>query len=260
MNIIDIIATAIITITALIGLKNGLVKSLVRLIGGLLSVVLAYLLCQSAVKLLSDLIVMDGLPLDQYVTALIETEITENFVGIPGVEDIFISVPAGGYNFENVSASLTANGIPAVLSGILSPILVGMLEGSQLPLATYAAGALAGIIMSALAFLLMFIIVSVILGQVANLLDKIFSLPLVGIVNRLGGLLFGGLKAVLIIWVVLFFAALVGAVSGPIGTLIDNTVVVKFLAEYNPLTLLVTNGLDIEKTITELLAKAAGLP
>ena len=255
MSLIDIIVVAILGISSAFGLKNGLVKSLVRLIGGLLSVVLAYLLCQSAVSLLSELLVIEELPLDQYLTKLIEAEISTSFVGPEGAENIFLEVPAGGYNFENVAAALTINGVPALLSGVIAPILVSLMEGSSLSLATYAAAALSGILMSALSFLLLFFIISVILNQIAVLVDKVFSLPVIGIVNRLGGLLFGLIKAVIAIWVVLFIAALIGIVSGPINALIDSTVIVKFLSDNNPLTLLVSNGLNLEQTITDLLGR-----
>lgn len=254
MNLIDIIVLSIVGITGLIGLKNGLVKSLIRLLGGLFAVVLAYFLCGSAVELVSGLVVVEDLPLNLYVAKIIEADISKNFVGIPGFEDIFVSVPDGGYTFENVSASLTANGVPAVLSGVIAPVLVGLMEGSDVALATYASGALAGIIMSAVCFLLIFFIISVLLGQLTKLLDKVFSLPVIGLVNRLGGFLFGVIKSVLIIWVILFFATLLGAVSGPTGALIESTTVVKFLADNNPLTLIVANGFDFEKTVSDLIA------
>jgi uncharacterized membrane protein required for colicin V production len=253
MNLLDIIVVSAIAITGIIGLKNGLVKSLVKLIGGLLAVLLAYLLCASAVQLVSELIIIEDLPLNQYIATSLEQQMAEGFIGIPGNENIFTVVPEGGYTESLVAEALTANGVPQILSGLLAPVIMGLVQGSSLSLATYASVALTGILMSALSFLLLFIIISVLLGLLTKLIDKIVNLPIIGIANRLGGMLFGMLKTVLIIWVVLFFASLLGVVSGPVGDLIDSTVVVKFLAEYNPLTSLVANGLDFDKTIADLM-------
>ena len=258
MNLLDIIVVAAIAVTGIIGLKNGLVKSLVKLVGGLLAVVLAYLLCASAVQLVSDLIIIEELPLNQYVATTLEQQIADGFVGIPGHENIFTVVPEGGYTQALVADSLTANGLPELLSGLLAPVIMGLMEGSSLSLATYASVALTGIIMSALSFLLLFIIISVLLSQITKLLDKVLSLPIIGIANRLGGMAFGMLKTVLVIWVVLFFASLLGVVSGPVGDLINSTTVVKFLTDYNPLTSLVANGLDFDKTLADLMQALQG--
>lgn len=254
LHAVDIVVIVLIVAFALTGLKNGLVKSLVRLIGGVLAVVLAYFLTSSASGLLSDLIQVEGAPLNQFLAATLEQEIAGNFTGAPGVENIFVAVPDGGYTVANVSSSLTLNGIPAFLSNIIAPVLVDMMQGSTTPLATYAAAALSEIIMSAGAFILLFIIISVILGLITKLLDKIFSLPVIGLVNRLGGLLFGAIKAVLFIWIALFLVSVLGVISAPINELIAGTTVVKFLAEHNLLTMLVSGGLDIEKAISDLLS------
>lgn len=257
MNLIDLVVLVLIGLFALVGLKRGLVKSLVRLIGGVLAVVLAFLLTQSAVTLLSELIVIDGAPLSAVLADMFEEKIAGSFVSPEGIESFFTVVPAGGYTEQNISEALTINGVPALLSGFVAPILLEMVQGSSIALATYVAVALSNVLMTAIAFILLFIIISVLLGLITKLLDKVFNLPVIGLVNRLCGFIFGAIKAVLIVWVVLFLASLLGVVSGPIQGLIDDTVVVKFLSEHNLITTLISSGLDLETAIQDLLA---GLP
>lgn len=256
MGILDIVVLAFIGIFAVIGFSKGFIKSLIGLIGGLLSAVLAYFLCASCVELLNDLVIIEGLPLSEHIEALLVEKISE-FSGAPGAENIFSAVPEGGYTESLITESLTLNGIPAVISSLISPLLVSAMGETALPLSVFLAKIFTSFIMSAIGFLLMFIIISVVLNFVTNIVNKIFSLPIIGVANRLLGLLFGALKAVLLVWVILFFASLVGLVAGPMNDLINGTTFVKFLSDNNVITMLLGNGLNVEETINRIIESAS---
>lgn len=65
----------------------------------------------------------------------------------------------------------------------------------------YISGALAALVMAAIAFILSFLGVGLGVFVAAKLIERIFKLPGLNGVNRLGGAAVGGIKALIVLWV-----------------------------------------------------------
>ena len=72
----------------------------------------------------------------------------------------------------------------------------------------YVAGFFASIILNVVAFIVTLLIVNLLVNGVVALLDLVSLLPVAGTVNRLGGLLVGGLQGLLVIWLLLMILSL----------------------------------------------------
>ena len=86
-------------------------------------------------------------------------------------------------------------------------------------------------------FLLAFIILGAILGIIGNTLDIVFSLPGLGIVDSVGGAIFGVVKGLLIIFAIAMFLRYTGLLLKE--NVIGQSIVVSKLLNNNPLANLI---------------------
>lgn len=98
-------------------------------------------------------------------------------------------------------------------------------------------------IMKTVSFMLIYILVSLIVSILTTMLNGIFSLPLLDIVNNLGGLAINGIVTLLKIEVILVIINLLSPLSFMKGLIdvINQTTLIKFLYENNILLGLWTN-------------------
>ncbi|SHJ56890.1 Colicin V production protein [Geosporobacter subterraneus DSM 17957] len=99
----------------------------------------------------------------------------------------------------------------------------------------YVADVLARMFIDLLSILLIFICVRIALMLIGHLLDGIFSLPILNQFNHMGGLAFGGLKGLLIIFILLLLMVPINTMAGE-GLLaegLENSVFAKFLYDHN---------------------------
>ncbi|AOT70514.1 CvpA family protein [Geosporobacter ferrireducens] len=99
----------------------------------------------------------------------------------------------------------------------------------------YVADVLARMFINLLSMILIFICVKMALMLIGHLLDGLFSLPVLNQFNHVGGLAFGGMKGLLIIFILLLLMVPVNTMAGR-GLLaegLEKSVFAKYLYDHN---------------------------
>ena len=203
--ILDIIIIAIFALNIFICYKKGLVKLAV----GLIAVVAAIILALILYKPVSNLIIQN-------------TGIDKK------IENIII---------ENFSAD-TSNGGETKYVGVidyLEKYANDAINKTQNEIVYETAGTMAVKITNVIVLLAIFIIVRAILLLLTFISDMITTLPFIKQFNEAGGILYGIIKALLIIYVVLAIVFLVMMVFGnpKISDAISSSYVTKFFYDHN---------------------------
>ena len=104
------------------------------------------------------------------------------------------------------------------------------------------AAPISGTISRVIALIVLFVILSIILWVVSRLVTAVFNaLPLGGMVNKVGGLIFGVLRGLIIVFAIsVVFSAVSKGVDPDSGSLfsrktIDSTVLLKTVSNINPI-------------------------
>lgn len=106
----------------------------------------------------------------------------------------------------------------------------------------YAAAYLAKLVIHVLAFLGTFLFASILIRAIVFALNIVTELPVVGLLNRLAGGLFGAIGAIAIVWVLFVIVTLLYTteVGKEIYVVIQSNDITRLLYEYNPILLLAT--------------------
>ncbi len=240
MNIIiDIILLAIIILSAFFAAKKGFIGTLFSLASTLVAIVLSVVL-SSPVSVFLD----------------------NNFVN-PSVKSYIVSVvdnSAIGQSYEDALASIdVASKIESMPSGLRSVLEIAEIDVDKIAnkakeitdnstekkdeLINSIASPISGTISKVIALVGLFIILNIALWIVSKLLTAIFNLIPVGKkLNKFGGLLFGVLRGLIIIFVVsTLFTAISRGVSPDSNNIfsqstIEKTVILKSVSGFNPVS------------------------
>ncbi|HIW83086.1 MAG TPA: CvpA family protein, partial [Candidatus Dorea gallistercoris] len=103
--------------------------------------------------------------------------------------------------------------------------------------AQYVGSFLAKLIINIVAFLVTFILVSLILRAIVFALDIVANLPVLGAINRVAGGAIGAVGALIIVWILFIFVTLLYVTSfgREASEMIQGNMITKMLYEYNPL-------------------------
>jgi uncharacterized membrane protein required for colicin V production len=88
--------------------------------------------------------------------------------------------------------------------------------------ADYLAGYIAYGIINGIAFFIAFIITTILIKMILYAVDILTDLPVIGTVNRIGGLLLGGVQGILWIWIFFLIVALLYETS--VGSMLMKTI------------------------------------
>lgn len=203
--ILDIILVAIIALNVFICYKKGLVKLAVGLIAVLVSVILAVLLYKPVSN-----IIINNTELDEKI----ESAITENFVS---EEETTEETEDNGFmkyieKYVEDPVNKTKNEIVVEASGVIATKLIDII-----------------------AMVSIFIVARLVLILLTFITDMITSLPILKQFNELGGILYGLIKALLIIYVLLAIAFFIVYTTGAtgLGDAIANSFITKFFYNNN---------------------------
>lgn len=203
--ILDIILVAIIALNVFICYKKGLVKLAVGLIAVLVSVILAVLLYKPVSN-----IIINNTELDEKI----ESAITENFVS---EEETTEETEDNGFmkyieKYVEDPVNKTKNEIVVEASGVIATKLIDII-----------------------AMVSIFIVARLVLILLTFVTDMITSLPILKQFNELGGILYGLIKALLIIYVLLAIAFFIVYTTGAtgLGDAIANSFITKFFYNNN---------------------------
>ncbi len=230
---LDIILAAIAVLIIIRGWRRGLVKSVIGLVCDAVAIVVAYALTPTVAEWLCKGVFLEKIS-----------------AGIDSTVRSAAATPAG----TDVGQFLSK--IPETLAGMLEKFNVGgdsfkdFVRGLKdtgdeavEKVSDFIAKPTAYIISNAIAFILIFIVALILLRLVSKLILLIFKAPIIRTADKTAGLVFGILNALIVVWALsLALSAGVNALGSFIpkwfGDAVNNSVILKFFAKYNPITVI----------------------
>lgn len=231
--ILDVLVVAIIALSVFLAYKKGLIKTLFSLVGGIVAVVLAVSLSTPVATWLNSqfigpairntvLTAVNGSSLSQsYDEALNSVDVAGKLQEMPEnlrefLEKLNVDIDGIVSSAEQSKANSIA-AKEALIDSIATPVSEAVSK----------AAALIGL--AVVFFILLFV--------VTRLLDTVFRiLPFGKSLNKAGGMLFGAVRALLI--VMLFGAVVYGLARGNVllsMEQLENTLILKTINQFNPI-------------------------
>lgn len=230
MNALTVILLLYILLEALLGCKRGFFRSVLSLLVLVLTMIFACKLSPQVAGYLSK-----ETKLQKTIAEQIEEYLEKN----EGSSDIDKESRSGQKEFlENV-------GFPSYLSGVLGDnnnieFFDALKVDSFYP---YIATYLATVIINILSYFITFVVVWLILHMVAGILKGIGELPVLRLLNRIGGMLFGVAKALLVVSLFLLLVTMLS--STDFGRLVvaqmEESPILSAFYEHNPLIIFITD-------------------
>lgn len=238
MNIIiDLILVAILVVSAVFAAKKGLIGTVFSLISTLVAIVLSLVLCAPVSGFIDSAFV--NRPVKQYILSAVDS----STVGKTYDEAL-----------QNIDVAGQIKAMPKALKDILELAdidvdqIVSKAEGVQNnaseakdELINAIAAPISATISKVIALVVLFAVLSVALWVVAKLITAVFNaLPLGKSINRFGGLAFGVVRGIIIVFVIsALFSAVTKTISPDSNNIfskktVDSTVVLKTAMEINP--------------------------
>ena len=222
----------LIAIAAFIGWRRGLVRSVIGLVCDAVAIVVAYALTPTVAGFFCNSVLLDKIS-----------------AGIDATVRSAASTSAG----TDVSQFLSK--IPETLAGMLEKFNItgesfqGFIKGLKSTgddavkeVSDFIAKPTAHIISNALAFILIFVVALILLRLISKLILILFKAPVIRTADKTAGLIFGIVNALIVVWVLsLAISAGVNALGSCVPSwfedTVNNSMVLKFLAKYNPITI-----------------------
>ena len=178
--IVDLIIVGIIALCAILGYFRGLTKSLLKIVSFVLALVIAFVLFKPI-----SLLIINHTQIDDNIQKAIE----EKMVG-------FVDQTSG-----NVEEAMRENSsMPEVMTKYIQEA-VAENKGNTEEAAKQAAKSVADIIINAGTWILVFILARVILIFAKSILELIVKLPVIKQIDKIGGVFYGILEGLVIIYV-----------------------------------------------------------
>ncbi len=216
--IIDFVIIATLVIAGIIGFKRGFLKSFISLFSWVVCLIISILVARFVANWINGIYNFSG---------LIGGKISE---GLSGVNEFFNRTVS---SFGTKDALIAA--IPSDINGMLIMLVKAVFNGvsdeaivaQEGTVASLVGESLGYIIMVVISAILVFIILKIVIALLSKLFDNIARTKVLGSLNKIFGLVFGVLKAALVIVVlngILSALTLVPAVNKTVTPLVqDNT-------------------------------------
>ncbi|MCL2420979.1 MAG: CvpA family protein [Defluviitaleaceae bacterium] len=204
-----------------IGYRRGLIGTVFKLISFVLAIFLASYLYPTVAEWMRTTPVFTGLK--DYIMRTM------------GLEDI-VQAHAG----ETIASLPLPDLLRQALTNHNTPNIFELLNVHTIE--EYIAGFFAGMAINIIAMLAVFIIVRLIFEIIAGLLDLVARLPVVRTFNRGGGLLFGFIQGIIIVWLGLAFINLffLNPTTPALATLLDESLLAGWIYEHNPIMVMLS--------------------
>lgn len=229
---IDIILLAVIVLCVAGGIKRGFVRTIMSFVTAVAAGLGAWYFTPSLSLYLRSSYLEDRIT--DPVTQAIKSLMSPSLDGKDAIPKLFLDMP-------DAFASLLQR------YGVSSEAAKNSVSASSADTATALADLLAEpavkMISDALAFILLFIGIALVLTVITFVLDLIFKLPVLSGLNRLGGLILGLFCGALYSWVIVFvLSAALPYLTQVLPNLftsstISDTFLANWLAQYNPIML-----------------------
>ncbi|MDD4002645.1 MAG: CvpA family protein [Clostridia bacterium] len=266
LTYIDIGILAILVIAFFVGIKKGFIDSILSLIGGLVSLIIAILLASTVVDLIGDTFGIRSSIQNwsvKFLTDLFNPE---------GVEGHLLTSPIGAENIENLIAQAMAQlKLPAAIADPISKALATAISGSiantnvaNSSLVDILAPVVTQAIMLVIAVILTFIVIRIVVAIVEAITKAILrtSSSLRGLNRLLGGVI-GILKGALAVVIIFTIGSFVLGGVDPesesqdlktqIRSTIDKSAIGSVIWESNPLPKYITDNINIEEILNKII-------
>ena len=222
-NITDLIVLVILAACMIGCFKRGLILSLFSLVSGVLSILMAWWMYPVVAKMLR---------------------------GSEGFYNWLSNFISGALNLDGLITSHTADAQAQLIQGLHlpdflvngllqnnNPVLYGVLNVDNVE--NYIVGYLANICINVLSFLLVIIIVMIVMRIVRGILSFINHIPLVGTLNRVGGLAVGLAEGAIAIWLLMLIPLIFPAGAKAILDMVSSSALASWFYAHNMLTAIV---------------------
>jgi len=184
MNIIvDLIILGIVALCVFLGYKKGLVGVVLKILSFLIAIVISFILFKPV-----SLLVINYTPLDEKI----ETYIYQTIAG----ESIENTDP-------NVEMQLDVSNVPQFMANNITNIVEKASDDAKINVAQLVSNSLAVNIVQLIVLLSLFAISRILLLLVKTASDKLTELPIIKQFDKTGGIIYGLLQGLLVVFVVL---------------------------------------------------------
>ncbi len=231
--ILDVLVLAILALSVFLAYKKGLIKTLFSLVGGVLAVVLAINLSAPVADWLDKTIVRPTVR-NTVLTAVNGSELSENYDKALETIDVVHKLQEMPESLRTFLEKLNVDvdSIVASAESVAADTVAAkekLIDSIVNPVSEMVSKAVAMIGLVVVLFVLLFV--------ASRLLDAVFRLlPFGKKANQIGGVLFGALRALLIIMIL--GAVVYGLAYGNVLLSLEdleNTVILKFFNNFNPI-------------------------
>ncbi len=231
--VLDLILVAIAVFIIIKGWRRGLVKSIIGLVCDAVAIVVAYALTPTVAEWLCKSVFLEKISasIDATVRSAASTsagtDVSQFLSKIPEtLAGMLEKFNIEGESFQNFIKGMKETGDEAVNK-----------------VSDFIAKPTAYIISNAIAFILIFIVALILLRLISKLILLLFKAPIIRTADRTAGLIFGIVNALIVVWVLsLALKAGVNALGTFIpswfGDTVNNSMILKFFAKYNPITII----------------------
>lgn len=208
------------------GFHRGVVRSLLDLVGAIVSLLLASYLASVFSEMIYHEFISGALiekidsVLKSNVTADVNTQITAMFEDFPQ----FVTNSLGVYGITassiNDIINHSAGNAPAEIESMISPVVINGIRTI-----------LVGVV---------FIVLMAVIGTLVRSISRIFHLPILKQLNQLLGIVFGALKCVIILLILTLMIRVFVPMFNPVPQIfseqsIESTFIFKHIYDHNPL-------------------------
>lgn len=221
--IFDLIVVTVFVICVAGGMRKGLVKSVYRICSFALAIILSIVLIQPFSKLLSST------PIAESVRSGITNSIENAGEGVTaGIDDTLSNLHLPRFLQDDISTDYLINSAENADQGF--------------SVSEWVADALTNKIIGALAAIILFIGIKLLLSLIFHMLDALFNLPVLHGVNKMLGAVLGLVNGAIIIYGLCAVLTLISANEAmtPIMTSIEKSLITRCFYEYNILLNLLT--------------------
>ena len=253
--IIDIALVFIIVLCAIIGLIKGFFKSFLSFFGTVVSLIISVLLAKTVAGWLIGLGPVNAL---FGSTGIISNAIENGLIKLSA--EVFNTTYSAGNGVTELTAMLTAAGIPAFLSPLLAGVVAQFnFAGQSLTLGQILAPMLANIIYFIVVVLILFTILKIVLAILNKFFKFLVRNKAISGLNRFFGFIVGGLKGAILVALLLTVVSLFPSWQflTPFNEALSRTAIAKPFNEvvYN----YVGKNIDLDKIISDLFPSAKKL-
>ena len=233
--ILDIVIVALCALTILVSYKRGFFKSVMSLCSGVGALLVAYTFTPKLA-----IIVKEKFLLDKIVGGVVDTLASMAKAGADGAQNIVSDLSK---LLEN-SQFLTILDQYGADSQHITELINSANDGSHAAVEQVAyavADPIAGTIANIAVFIGLFLAAILVLRLITWAIGIVFTLPVLRGVDKMLGLVFGVISALLFVWIFAMVAdaavqAIASVAPGTIdASILDDSVLLKFFARYNPI-------------------------